>query len=346
MNKWWKPAGLILVTLLLAVSVKNDFLYFLLGLEVMLLVAAVFEVRYAAKHLSMEIILPQKEVVLGENFTIRVKCVNDGILPIQNVRVRLALCVFPEKEELLLSGKVMMDRKEEGSLCFTLDSSHCVGIRVRKDRLMVTDYLGILSKQCRIDREESLSLFVLPDKREVGRLFPEEMGAVTSEEGSTNRKGSAFIDESEIRSYEMGDPIKLIHWKISARIDDLMVRELADQTETCLLLYVNLKDRENEECVRRNPDKWDYFMHVLYAFSASLVEKEKMHVVMWVDKEHEKLVRMTVQDVESMKKMLSALLLTDTFSNEDYRTLLMEIDSDGAKETCLEIDLQGNIASR
>ena len=40
MAKWWKPIALLFITLVLAVSLKNDFVYFLLALELMVYLAA------------------------------------------------------------------------------------------------------------------------------------------------------------------------------------------------------------------------------------------------------------------------------------------------------------------
>ena len=40
MAKWWKPIALLFITLVLAVSLKNDFVYFLLGFELMVYLAA------------------------------------------------------------------------------------------------------------------------------------------------------------------------------------------------------------------------------------------------------------------------------------------------------------------
>ena len=342
MIKWWKPAAVILITLLLAVSVKNDFLYFLLGFEVMLVIVSYLQVRYSAAHVSMQLELPQTEISKGEEFQIRVHVTNTGILPIQQLRIRIALAVFPEKEELLLQGKLMLGQKEAGDLCFSIDSSHCEAIKVRPDRMTLTDYMDIFTKKCKVDREAQETLFILPDLSKEDKVFPVDKIMTVTEEGDSTDRGDSFIDESEIRNYIEGDPIKRIHWKVSARIDELMVREMADETEESVLLYVNLKDKEGEESVRYNPDKWDSFLQMLAEFSHFLVLKDKSHSVMWIDAGNDCVAHYVVSDEESMRKMLSAMLLTDTFTEDNYNRLLKETDLGKAREKCLEIDLQGN----
>ncbi len=51
----------------------------------------------------------------------------------------------------------------------------------------------------------------------------------------TDKKGFSG-DILFIREYEQSDPIKLIHWKSSAKTDKLMVKELTDDTDSSLII--------------------------------------------------------------------------------------------------------------
>ena len=66
MAKWWKPIALVLVTFVLAVSLKNDFLYFLLGFELMVYLAAFCQTLWLSKRVKARIVLPETRV-LREN---------------------------------------------------------------------------------------------------------------------------------------------------------------------------------------------------------------------------------------------------------------------------------------
>ena len=62
-------------------------------------------------------------------------------------------------------------------------------------------------------------IFIMPETSLEGRSFPESEGIFKNEEGNSDKQGNDILDVSEIRSYQEGDPLKLVHWKLSARWD-------------------------------------------------------------------------------------------------------------------------------
>lgn len=344
MAKWWKPAALVLITFVLAVSLKNDFLYFLLGFELMAYLAAFCQTLWLSRKVKLRVMLPATRVLRGESFQIRAELTNGSRFPIPQLMVRLAVRTFLEKEELLLKGKLMLDGEERGCLCFQLDSSHCGCLEIRPDQLMVTDYLGAFQRRCRIDGDEKHLLFILPEALHGESQLPDVQGDFPDEDGNSQRHGSNAIDVSQIRSYQKGDSLKLVHWKLTARLNDLMVKEMMEPTEKLTWLYLNLQESLDLPAVRRNPEAWDHFVETVASISAMLLKMEKRHMVLWIDSHSSTLVRNGVSDEQSLQEMLCGLLRTDSFLPNDYSPLLKEIYSDETKGTCIEIDLQGNFA--
>ena len=344
MAKWWKPAALVLITFVLAVSLKNDFLYFLLGFTLMAYLAAFCQTLWLSGKVKLRVLLPATRVLRGESFQIRGELTNSSRFPIPQLMVRLAVRAFPEKEELLLKGKLMLDGEERGCLCFQLDSSHCGCLEIRPDQLMVTDYLGAFQRRCRIDGDEKHLLFILPEALHGKSQLPDAQGDSPDEDGNSQRQGSNAIDVSQIRSYQKGDSLKLVHWKLTARLNELMVKEMMEPTEKLTWLYLNLQESPDLPAVRRNPEAWDHFVETVASLSAMLLKMEKRHMVLWIDSLGSTLVRTSVSDEQSLQEMLCGLLRTDTFLPKDDSPLLKEIYLDETKGTCIEIDLQGNFA--
>ena len=344
MAKWWKPAALVLITFVLAVSLKNDFLYFLLGFTLMAYLAAFCQTLWLSGKVKLRVLLPATRVLRGESFQIRGELTNGSRFPIPQLMVRLAVRAFPEKEELLLKGKLMLDGEERGWLCFQLDSSHCGCLEIRPDQLMVTDYLGAFQRRCRIDGDEKHLLFILPEALHGKSQLPDAQGDFPDEDGNSQRQGSNAIDVSQIRSYQKGDSLKLVHWKLTARLNELMVKEMMEPTEKLTWLYLNLQESPDLPAVRRNPEAWDHFVETVASLSAMLLKMEKRHMVLWIDSLGSTLVRTSVSDEQSLQEMLCGLLRTDTFLPKDDSPLLKEIYLDETKGTCIEIDLQGNFA--
>lgn len=342
MVKRWKPIALGVITFVLAVSLRNDFLFFLVGFEAMLYLAAWIQVLWLSRRVKMEIQIPRNCVFRGKTFQLQAELTNLGFLPVPQLLARVAVRAFPEREELLMKGKLMLDSGEQGRLCFAMDSSHCGCLEVRADQLVVTDLLGLFQRRCRVNKRDRFSLFILPECLNEPTELPDVQGSVLDDQGEDDRRGSTSVDVSEIRPYQPGDVVRLVHWKLSARLQHLMVRELSDSERQLTWLYLNLQEAPNAPPVRRNPDAWDAFLEAVAMASSTLLRMEKPHAVLWIDAAESAIVRYDVSDARSLEQMLCALLRAVSFQLRDYTQLLKEIYADEAQGTCIEIDLQGN----
>lgn len=343
MVKRWKPVIVFALTFVLAVSLENEFFLFLLGFEGMVYAAALIQVTLLARRVRMRIVLPDRITFRGEAFQIRAELTNQSRAPIPQLMARVSIRVFPEREKLLMRGKLMLGSRETGDLCFTMDSSHCGCLEIQPNQLMITDYLGLAQRKCRVDTTETHLLFVLPENLKKGVVLPEEQSLYLSGEGEEERKGNTAMDVAEIRPYQPGDLIKLVHWKLSARLGELMVREMSDPATEMVRIYLNLQESDEKSDTRRNRAAWDQFMETVAGVSALLLEQEKKHVFLWLDAQNDAMVSCTVSDEESQQRMLCELLRAKTFRAKNYVPLIKEVYADEAQETILEIDLQSRI---
>ncbi|MBT65130.1 MAG: hypothetical protein CML13_18185 [Puniceicoccaceae bacterium] len=62
--------------------------------------------------------------------------------------------------------------------------------------------------------------------------------------GVSRRQAGAGNDLLNVRNYEAGDPPRLIHWKATARMNRLMVRQLAQEGQSGFHVRVDVPDRD------------------------------------------------------------------------------------------------------
>lgn len=344
MVKRWKAVVLLAVTLVLAASVQSEFFLFLLGFEALLILSAHLQAAWLCRHVRMRVLTPSRTAFRGEPFQLQVELTNTSLLPVPQLMARISIRMFPEKEALLLRGKTMLGSSETGRVCFTLDSTHSSCLEIWPNQLMITDYLGLVQRRCAVDDIERRLFFVLPECLKTEVSLPADANALVTREGDEEKRGHTSPDVSEIRLYQPGDPVRLIHWKLSARMEDVLVREMSDPAETLAQLYLDLCEPDPRHSIRRDKDAWDAFMDAVAGVSALLLSMERKHAVLWADAVHRQVVTHEVADEESQQAMLCALLRTDTYSAQDYSPLMKEVTSGEATETCIQIDLQGRIA--
>jgi len=117
-----------------------------------------------------------------------------------------------------------------------LPTEHCGGFYVELYRAKMYDYLCLFSKKVR--SPEPRYFFVLPDPVELS--VPPDL-TLNIARSFRPKHGGGFAEHHELRPYRPGDRLNLVHWKLSAKTDTLMVREpmIPDGSRLLLTLELN-----------------------------------------------------------------------------------------------------------
>ena len=108
--------------------------------------------------------------------------------------------------------------KTEESL--SLPSDRCGVISCRLDRVWAWDYMGIFALPVKGGDPAVYSVLPVAEKPEP---FPEldQDSALCLKP----KPGGGYSEEHELRPYRQGDPLNVIHWKLSSKLDETIVRE-------------------------------------------------------------------------------------------------------------------------
>lgn len=212
-------------------------------------------------------------VLKNDVFPLRITMKNESILPIAQAELRFtcenSLCGEKHKETLSLPVGTGPKRTVE----YQLSSQYCGKITTELSALIFYDYLGIF----RIKRKPAISavcyaapLAMLPDAQFDDRSDHSGL------ESSTYSKIKPGDDPSElfqIRTYREGDRLRSIHWKLSTRLDELMVKEFSLPTDSRVLVLAEL--------MAADMDALDTVVETLASVSAFLLDREIVHSIGW-----------------------------------------------------------------
>lgn len=168
--------------------------------------------------------------------------------------------------EVLISGE------SEGR--FEVSGSHCGCLRLTAQKVVLTDWfeLGRFS----LDTRAEAAVAVWPG------LYPvmiEEASSIGRSDSAcpAASRAPAGNPESDLRDYQPGDPIRQIHWKLSAKTDQLLVRETPRFLDAdCVLLL-------ETAAPQALPEDWDAAVEALLSVSRGLAEEGFRHAVCWLD---------------------------------------------------------------
>ena len=158
-----------------------------------------------------------------------------------------------------------------------LDCTRCGTVDVRVEKAAARDWLGLASFPC--PAADSVSLLILPDLYPVRVRLSEQFSLPWREERPGRPRRNAWDTEtSSVRDYVPGDPVRRIHWKLSGKMDRVLIRE-GDRPfagNTLLLLETSGYGIE--------PEDMDSAAEAMLSVSRALAEEGIVHSAGWLDR--------------------------------------------------------------
>jgi len=181
-----------------------------------LIAAGFLGVWQAARTLTVTALLSDATVQRGEDVKLDIQVKYGGILPIAPLTVDVAAGPDRPAQQLTLSG--MPGSRQR--LTLTFHAAHVGVTSPGVKRVVISDLLGMFTVE-KSPKAQGGELIVLPLPFDVGELT---YAAGDSGTESMARASEDISNPSDVRTYQQGDALKKIHWKLSARKQELMVR--------------------------------------------------------------------------------------------------------------------------
>ena len=187
-----------------------------------------------------------------------------------------------------------------GSGAWTLQSAYCGCIECRTAGVWCYDLFGILP--VRIPCKAKKRIVVMPD------TFPIEMETVLTRsnqddctEYAPDKKGTDRTETLQIRDYVPGDPLQQIHWKLSSKLDRLIVRDPAQPVDRELMVFLEQSDEA------RTAAQADALMEAVVSVCQALGEAGQPFRLAWNE---DVIVSYHISNKEQLPEAVSAILKT------------------------------------
>ena len=121
----------------------------------------------------------------------------------------------------------------------------CGAVELSCTRAMAYDILGLVDLS--IKKPETKSITVYPKKVAIQLEKRNDAGSIRDgDQYEKNKKGMDMSDIYDMREYIPGDNIRRVHWKLSSKLDNMVIREGSDTSyyDTILLLDIGLNNQE------------------------------------------------------------------------------------------------------
>ncbi|MCM1284211.1 MAG: DUF58 domain-containing protein [Muribaculaceae bacterium] len=293
----------------------------LLGFAEAVLLALAFLYLYSVgSRVRAAIHVPLASVERGGEAVMRLEVENKRRLPLMKVRyrIRYSSSFFSGRKRRWYSGGVIPSGTHSYRAAVRLAAAG--NYTVVLERIRVYDLTGIFYRNLRM--KKSAGILVLPEVTDVSLRITENLRSFFGDSDVYDdfRPGNDRSEIFDIREFREGDKIQSIHWKLSAKSEELVVRE-DSQPLACpvvvLLEDYGLAGRDAEA-----------FLSAMASLVFSLMDNACPHYLSWYSESRQDMVRIRVDDEEGYYMAVCAYMgdcslqtQTDALAryNEKYR---------------------------
>ena len=215
---------------------SNIFMGFVFFLPILLLLYALS----ARLALQVSILSENATVSKGEPYVYEMKLTNRGILAYPFIEAEMLLpeanSVRTGKRTVALTMNPLGAYHVKNTVRFRFRGTYHIGVNY----FYVYDFFRIF--RVRVDVKSAATVLVLPRRL----MLPDRPNVAVSDEidPSVRRSDAAEkVEACDVRDYRPGDPLKSIHWNLSSRTEDLIVKDYVGGGTKLTYIYCDLAAR-------------------------------------------------------------------------------------------------------
>lgn len=317
----------IVFTFYLAVIYNSNTVIFLAFVEIFVGSILFLWNLWSSFHLEVEIKAPFGIAERKKEIPICITIANKSVLPVGKVQIRLLekyeLTGDHRKNKIAVSVEgrkpgeknsktelhMMWKPKCAGKVTLVIKRGWCYD-------LLKIFRLPIWGKRWRT--EELITIlpehYAVPVEIEVREKNGEYFGQSLQSNGRYSEEREAF----QIREYRMGDPMRDIHWKLSAKENTWMVREYEPLLEDSVTFLIDLSDLDIPQAEGKNKGRkrkkkvcdQEAVLSIVLSIAESLYHVGCEHFVVWYDNQEKRIKRCHItqeEDVYSLPEKIGCL---------------------------------------
>ncbi|MCR4650376.1 MAG: DUF58 domain-containing protein [Lachnospiraceae bacterium] len=191
--------------------------------------------------------------------------------------------------------------------------------------LKVYDYLHLFSFTKEVSAETSYTRFPDTDPKE-------EVTDMISQEGfdeysDTIRRGNTTGNVTDIREYQPGDRLSRIHWKLTEKLDKLIVKESEATSSNEFTVLLELYQPSKEECDRlyinsdgQNTEAYNLLddnIREAYAVSLAFINAGQPFIFMYYNSKEGDFVSLRVTSRDDLVDIMTQAFYSGSYSTKD-----------------------------
>lgn len=298
---------LLLAAIIFHIFVVDYISFWILAFLVMLPLVSLLVTVLAMSGVTAELIIMNASILKNEPLPIQLKIYNKYLFATCMARVKLSI-----RNELLQQEQIrtfFMTASHSGrTVEEVISSEYCGMLRCSIAELRIYDALGLFSFHKKA--ESSYLVSVLPSVYPLMAINSAVLQDIQDNMTSRTMKGNDPSEIMDVREYRDGDRLARIHWKLSDKYDQLMVKDFGDSISNDVLLLFDLNGNSSEEI--------SGLLDAVYSISNFLIKNQITYEIEWYDSLHERLVHTDISQDNDLGLVFEAIMTDSRFQKQSW----------------------------
>lgn len=244
----------------------------------------------------------QSFVPRGSQAVVAVTMQNKSLFPTGRIALTVAITDVMKGKTVYGKKSFAIAGHRSQSDTFSIPMNHTGIVRVSVDKVRVFEPLGLFRYTLK-SLNEPVCFIVMPEIPEVSCTFWQHnpYAYIGEEEYSKERPGDDPAEMFGFREYRPGDKQNRIHWNLTAKQDELIVKELGLPMDCATLVLFDMFTANDDAAINAAFD-------TLFGVSKALVSEGHPHTIAWMDGKNNCLLSERVTDPDQIAPLASLIL--------------------------------------
>ena len=297
-------AILLIAAIIFYIMYLGDFALVLLISVIAIPVFLLISLFITKKNISVELNVQSSSVQKNQSFPVQIKVENRSIFPIGKAEANIEYFNLFNCDPVNFILHMPIQARNEQNAIFQLNSKFCGILKVRCAGITIYDPLKLF--KFTVGKNVGINISVMPEGHEIsGQVVYSDKVNDESNIFSEHKPGDDPSQVFDLRNYNPGDRLNRIHWKLSSKKDEFIVKDYSLPVDVPCLIFLDLKS--DNELSYKLP-VLDTMIESLLSLSQFLIENEKKHTVVFYNFRTSDFTELTVTDSDSLAVAVKTLV--------------------------------------
>lgn len=256
------------------------------------------------KLISVKFAVKSTTVSKNETFDIQLCVENKSILPIGKAEAFIEYYNIFNNQINCLELHFPIQALNNQRVTFQLSSKFSGMLKIKCAYINIYDPLRIF--RFRIGKNIREEIAVLPEGHEInGIVTTSDRLDCESQTFSEHRPGDDPSEVFDLRDYIPGDKLNRIHWKLSSKKEDFIVKDYSCPIDSSAVIFLDLYCNEDSEYTL---PVYDTLLELLVSFSQFMLENERVHTIVYYNYMEKEFVNRTISGIDTLSAAVNELI--------------------------------------